>query len=106
MLEGEVTLWDVPDVLTELHTNWLDIVVLLRVPGNSGVPDTLDIVLCGDPSVSLRLHALSLVFRARMYSLMFSNLFCRGGCYIHLSMKFGLIVVVFSGGGAIICTSQ
>ena len=53
--------------------------MLLRVPGNSGVPDTLDIVLCGDPSVSLRLHALSLVFRARMYSLMFSNLFCWGG---------------------------
>ena len=69
MLEGEVTLWDVPEVLTELHTHWSDIVVLLRVPSSSGVSDALDFVLGGDPSVSLRLHALSLVFRARMYIL-------------------------------------
>ena len=67
MLEGEVTLWDVPEVLTELHTH----LVLLRVPSSSGVSDALDFVLSGDPSVSLRLHAMSLVFRARMYSLSF-----------------------------------
>ena len=67
MLEGEVTLWDVPDVLTDLYTHWSEIVVLLRVPSSSGVSETLDLVLCGDPSVSFRLHALSLVFRARMY---------------------------------------
>ena len=80
MLEGEVTLWDVPEVLTELHTHWSDFVVLLRVPSSSGVSDALDFVLSGDPSVSLRLHALSLMFRARMYILSFySRLFCSGG---------------------------
>ena len=74
MLEGEVTLWDVPEVLTEVHTHWSDIVVLLRVPSSSGVSDALDFVLSGDPSVPLRLHALSLVFRARMYILSFYSM--------------------------------
>ena len=62
-----MTLWDVPEVLTELYTNWAEISCLLRVASSSGVIDSLDFVLCGDPSVSLRLHALAIVFRASMY---------------------------------------
>ena len=71
MLEGEVTLWDVPDVLTELYENWTEISNLLRVPSGSGIIDSLDFVLCGDLSVPLRLQALARVFRERMYNLLF-----------------------------------
>ena len=60
-----MTLWDVPDVLTELYVNWTEISSLLRSPSSSGVVDSLDFVLCGDPSVALRLHALAIVFRSR-----------------------------------------
>ena len=69
ILDGEVTLWDVPDVLTELYSNWIEISCLLRVPSSSGTIESLDLVLCGDPSVLLRFHALAIVFRARMYIL-------------------------------------
>ena len=86
VLDGEVTLWDAPDVLFESYTNWAAISCLLRVPSSSGVIESLDFVLCGDPSVSLRLHVLSLVFRARMYK------FCKLG---FLTDGFGLY---YSGG--------
>ena len=66
-MEGEVSLWDVPDVLAELHENWLFICGLLRTSDDAGVVDPLDYVLCSDPSVSMRLHALNLVFRARKF---------------------------------------
>ena len=56
---------DVPDVLVELYENWTGIITLLRAPSRSGKVDSLDFVLCGDPSVPLRLHALAIVFRAR-----------------------------------------
>ena len=65
MLDGEVTLWDVPDVLVELCENWSGVTMLLRVPSRSGMVDSLDLVLCGDVSLPLRLHALAVVFRAR-----------------------------------------
>ena len=35
----------------------------------AGAVEPLDYVLCGDPSVPVRLHALNLVFRARLFSL-------------------------------------
>ena len=66
MLEGEVTLWDVPEVLSELSENWAEISNLLRVPSGSGLIESLDLVLCGDRSIPLRLQALASVFRARM----------------------------------------
>ena len=66
-----MTLWDVPDLLTELYENWTELSDLLRVPSGSGVIDSLDFVLCGDASVSLRLQALAIVFRARMYISLF-----------------------------------
>ena len=72
VLEGEVTLWDVPDLLTELYENWTEISILLRVPSGSGVIDSLDFVICGDASVPRRLQALAIVFGARMYI----SLFC------------------------------
>ena len=65
MLDGEVTLWDVPDVLVELCENWSGVTMLLRVPSRSGMVDSLDLVLCSDVSLPLRLHALAVVFRAR-----------------------------------------
>ena len=60
-----MTLWDVPEVLQELYVNWGGISRLLRVPSSSGMVDSLDFVLCGDSSVPLRLHVLSVIFRAR-----------------------------------------
>ena len=66
---GEVTLWDVPDVLVELCENWSGITTLLKVPSRSGMVDSLDFVLCGDPRVPLRLHALAIVFHARKWFL-------------------------------------
>ena len=72
-----MTLWDVPDLLTELYENWAEMSNLLRVPSGSGVIDSLDFVLCGDASVPLRLQALAIVFRARMYTSFFFILcFC------------------------------
>ena len=65
VLEGEVTLWDVPDVLMEVCGHWADITTLLRFSSRSGMVESLDLVLCGDPSVPLRLHALAIVLRAR-----------------------------------------
>ena len=67
MLDGEVTLWDVPDVLAELSENWAEISNLLRVPSGSGIIESLDFVLCGDRAIPFRLQALASVFRARMY---------------------------------------
>ena len=67
VLEGEVSLWDVPDVLAKLHENWLFVCGLLRAPDAAGTVESLDYVLCGDPSVPVRLHALNLVFRARKF---------------------------------------
>ena len=61
-------MWDVPDVLSELHESWPFICGVLRTPNDAGDVDPLDYVLCGDPGVAMRLHVLSLVFRAREYS--------------------------------------
>ena len=74
MLDGEITLWGVPDVLIELYKHWTEITTLLRVPSQSGMVDSLDFVLCGDLSVPLRLHALSIVFSAREYLLLICTL--------------------------------
>ena len=67
MLDGEVTLWDVPDVLPELSENWAEVSDLLRVPSGSGVIESLDFVLCGDRAIPFCLQALASVFRARMF---------------------------------------
>ena len=40
---------------------------MLRTPDETGVVDPLDYVLRGDASVRMRLHALSIVFRARKF---------------------------------------
>ena len=61
-------MWDVPDVLSELHESWPFICGVLRTPDDAGYVDPLDYVLCGDPGVAMRLHVLSLVLRAREYS--------------------------------------
>ena len=45
-----MTLWDVPEVLQELYVNWGGISHLLSVPSSSGMVDSLDFVLCGDPA--------------------------------------------------------
>ena len=74
VLDGEITLWGVPDVLIELYEHWTEITTLLRVPSQSGMVDSLDFVLCGDLSVPLRLHALSIVFSAREYLLLICTL--------------------------------
>ena len=71
MVEREVTLWDVPDVLTELCEKWTEISNLLSMSSGTGIIDSLDFVLCGDLSVPLRLQALASVFRARLYILLF-----------------------------------
>ena len=71
MLDGEVTLWDVPDVLTELSENWAEVSNLLRVPSGSGIIESLDFVLCRDRAIPFRLQALASNFRARMYVLLF-----------------------------------
>ena len=55
VLEGEVTLWDVPDVLTELYTKRAEVSSLLRELSISRMIDSLDYVLCG--AVCDRLHA-------------------------------------------------
>ena len=52
----------------EVCEHWADITTLLRFSSRSGMVESLDLVLCGDPSVPLRLHALAIVFRARKYS--------------------------------------
>ena len=75
MLDGEVTLWDVPDVLVELSENWAEVSDLLRVPSGSFVIESLDFVLCEDRAIPFRLQALASVFRARIY------VFCFLGAY-------------------------
>ena len=82
-----MTLWDVPDVLTEIYTNWAEVSFLLRVPSSSGTIESLDFVLCGDLRVSLRLHALAIVFRARMYSLF---------CIVELFSGYGIGMIYYS----------
>ena len=62
-----MSLWDVPDVLCEVNENWPFICGMLRTPDETGVVDPLDYVLCGDASVRMRLHALSIMFRARKF---------------------------------------
>ena len=53
----------------KLHTNWASTSGLLSVPSSSEVVDPLEFVLRSHCFVSVRLHALSLTFRARKYNL-------------------------------------
>ena len=64
-----MSFWDVPDVLEELHTNRVSISGLRSVTSGPGLVDPQDFVFCSDSSVSVRLHALRLAFRALMYNL-------------------------------------